>query len=189
MFVYVSRMPSGGACHWDGEATEAMRKCVRSSLLLPQLETNNWTIRFYLYCVGIVSWRFTNKNNVASFSHGCQHRFSKWKKKVLKLKLLPLVLEKAWLSVCSSCFAWKLVHRYTTLSIIEIKNLRPSPAGSTAKTRFVGQRGTMMGRCSPETGVLPPRDRCPSFAMSSLSSTSFVPNGQLVMVPTWINKT
>lgn len=43
------------------------------------------------------------------------------RKKVLKLKLLPLVLEKAWLSVWSSCFAWKLVHRYTTLSIIEIK--------------------------------------------------------------------
>lgn len=138
----------------------------------------------FILCVGIVSWRFTNKNNVASFSHGCQHRFSKRKEKVLKLKLLPLVLEKAWLSVRSSWFACKLVHRYKTLSIIEIQNLRPSPAGSTAKRRSVGRRGTMTGRCSPETGVLPPRDRCPSFAMSSLSSTSFVPNGQLVMVPT-----
>lgn len=118
-------MPSGGARHSDREATEMTRKYVRSSLLLPQLATNNWTIRFYLYCVRIVSWRFTNKNNVASFAHGCQHRFSKRKEKVLKLKLLPLLLEKAWLSLRRS--AWKLVHPCMNLRIIVIKKSSPSP--------------------------------------------------------------
>lgn len=98
MFAYVPRMPNGGAHHLDREVTEMTRKCVRSSLLLPQLATNNRTIRFYLYCVRIVSWRLTDKNNVASFAHACQHRFSERKEKVLELKVLPPVLEKAWLS-------------------------------------------------------------------------------------------
>lgn len=130
MFAYVPWMPNGGAPHSDREATEMTRKCVRSSLLLPQLAMNNWTIRFYLYCVRIVSWCLTDENNVASFAHACRHRFSKRKEKVLKLKLLPPVLEKAWLSLHSSCFAWKLVHQCMNLRIIVIKKLRPSPAGS-----------------------------------------------------------
>lgn len=51
-----------------------------SSLLLPQLAVNNWTNPFYLDCVRMLSWRVADKNNVASFAHGCQHRSSKWKK-------------------------------------------------------------------------------------------------------------
>lgn len=158
-------MPSGGARHSDREATEMTRKYVRSSLLLPQLATNNWTIRFYLYCVRIVSWRFTNKNNVASFAHGCQHRFSKRKEKVLKLKLLPLLLEKAWLSLRRS--AWKLVHPCMNLRIIVIKKSSPSPAGNTANRISLFQRDTLMGYCSPESGVLP--SHCPQCPLLHLS--------------------
>lgn len=79
--------------------------------------------------------------------------------KVLELQLLPLVLEKAWLSLSRSCFVWKLVHRCTNLRIIVIKKLRPRPAGSSANRISVGQRGTLMGYCRPESDVLP--SQCP----------------------------
>lgn len=126
-FAYVLRFPSVGATYSGRDATEMTGKCVRSSILVPQLATKSRTIQFFSYCVRIVSRRRQGQCGL----------FCSWLPAQIQR-----VLGKAWLRLCRWCFAWKVVHRCVNLRIIAIKKLRPSSPASRA------DRDMRMGYCS-----------------------------------------
>lgn len=154
-FTYVPQTPSGGAHHADREATEMTRKFVRPSRLLPQLAVNNGTIRFYLYCVGIVSWRFTDKNNVASFCSWLPAQIQQAEgksagTKTASTRVGKCLAEFVEIALCletgGSMYESQNQLRFIKKETENWKKLRPSPAGSRLLVREVHWRDTVAQR-------------------------------------------